>query len=163
MTHRFFQSWQQLLHLSIFLLCEIIAQAAKRHRLPVDKGSKIELLTVDWLVLDVEPLGTPADDRILSTILHIPERIFAASSCEAASANGVYWRTIASRIWAHLIHGFPKAKMGGDSQITLTESYEDGDMEYSVGGQLPDLHPINKQQPTKKLVGRKRETTEEEG
>ena len=52
--------------------------------------------------------------------------------------------------------------MGGNPQIALAESYENDNMENGVRGKLPELHPVNKEQPTEEFVGWKGKTVEEE-
>ena len=50
-----------------------------------------------------------------------------------------------------------------DTEVSLTESNENSKVQNSVSCELEELHTIKKDQPTKKLVGWKRKTTEEKG
>ena len=47
--------------------------------------------------------------------------------------------------------------MGSDAQVAFAEGYEDGNVQDSVRGKLPDLHPVNEEQPTKEFVDWKRD------
>jgi hypothetical protein len=53
--------------------------------------------------------------------------------------------------------------MGIDPQEGLIEGNEAGNVQNRVRHELVKLHTINKEEPTKKFVGRKRKTTEKEG
>jgi hypothetical protein len=52
--------------------------------------------------------------------------------------------------------------MGFDPQERFIESDKTGDVQDRIWRELVKLHAINKEKPTKKFVGRKRKTTEEE-
>jgi hypothetical protein len=52
--------------------------------------------------------------------------------------------------------------VGLNAQEGLAESHETGNVQKRIWCELVELHTVNKQKPTEKLVGRKRETTEEE-
>jgi L-rhamnose mutarotase len=52
--------------------------------------------------------------------------------------------------------------MGLDPQEGFTESNKVGDVHNRIWHELVKLHAVNKEKPTKKFVGRKRKTTEEE-
>jgi hypothetical protein len=56
----------------------------------------------------------------------------------------------------------PKTLVGVNAEEGLTNSDEDGKVENGVWGQLPELNPIEEKKGAEKLVGRKRETTEQE-
>jgi hypothetical protein len=58
---------------------------------------------------------------------------------------------------------FPKNPMGFDPQERFTESDKIGDVQDRIWRELVKLHTVNKEKPTKKFLGRKRKTTEEEG
>jgi hypothetical protein len=53
--------------------------------------------------------------------------------------------------------------MGFDPQERLTKSNKTGDMQDRIGRELVKLHAVNKEKPTEKFVGRKRETMQKEG
>jgi hypothetical protein len=57
---------------------------------------------------------------------------------------------------------FQRIPVGIDSKEGLTEGDKIGDMQDRIRRELVKLHAINKKKPTKKFVGRKRKTTEEE-
>jgi hypothetical protein len=50
-----------------------------------------------------------------------------------------------------------------DSKKRLTKSNETSDMENRIRRKLMKLHAVDKENPTKKLVGRERKATEKEG
>jgi hypothetical protein len=50
-----------------------------------------------------------------------------------------------------------------DAQEAFAESNKASDVEDGVWCELVKLHAVHKQKPTKKFVGRQRETTKEEG
>jgi hypothetical protein len=52
--------------------------------------------------------------------------------------------------------------VGLNAQKGLAKSHETGDVQKRIRCELVELHTVNKQKPTEKLVGRKRETAEEE-
>jgi hypothetical protein len=52
--------------------------------------------------------------------------------------------------------------VGVDSKEGLTEGDKTGNMQDRIWRELVKLHTINEKEPTKKFVGRKRKTTEEE-
>jgi hypothetical protein len=52
--------------------------------------------------------------------------------------------------------------VGLNAQEGLAESHETGDVQKRIRCELVELHTVNKQKPTEKLVGRKREAAEEE-
>jgi hypothetical protein len=52
--------------------------------------------------------------------------------------------------------------VGLNAQEGLAESHKTGNVQKRIRCELVKLHTINKQKPTEKLVGRKRETMEEE-
>jgi hypothetical protein len=49
-----------------------------------------------------------------------------------------------------------------NAQEGLAESHETGNVQKRIWCELMELHTVNKEKPTEKLVGRKRETTEKE-
>jgi hypothetical protein len=51
--------------------------------------------------------------------------------------------------------------MGLDAQEPLAKSHKASNMKIRIRCELVKLHTINKEKPTKELVGRKRKTTEE--
>jgi hypothetical protein len=53
--------------------------------------------------------------------------------------------------------------MGLNAQERLAKSHKASNVEKGVRYELVKLHTINKEKPTKKLVGRKRKAMEEEG
>jgi hypothetical protein len=53
--------------------------------------------------------------------------------------------------------------MGFNPQKGLAKSYKACNMKNRVRCELVKLHTVNKREPTKELVGRERETTQEEG
>jgi hypothetical protein len=56
----------------------------------------------------------------------------------------------------------PKNPVGVDSKEGLIEGDKIGDMLARIRRELVKLHAINEKKPTKKFMGRKRKTTEEE-
>ena len=50
-----------------------------------------------------------------------------------------------------------------DTKVPLTKSDENNKLEDGIGCELEELHTVNKEQPTKELVGWNRKTTEEKG
>jgi hypothetical protein len=52
--------------------------------------------------------------------------------------------------------------MGLNAQEGLAESHKTSDVQKRIRCELVELHTVNKQKPTEKLMGRKRETVEEE-
>jgi hypothetical protein len=52
--------------------------------------------------------------------------------------------------------------VGLNAQEGLAKSHETGDVQKRIRCELVELHTVNKKKPTEKLVGRKRETAEEE-
>jgi hypothetical protein len=58
---------------------------------------------------------------------------------------------------------FPKNPMGLDPQEGFIESDKIGDVQDRIWRELMKLHAINKEEPTKKLMGRKRKSMEKEG
>jgi hypothetical protein len=52
--------------------------------------------------------------------------------------------------------------VGLNAQEGLAKSHETCDVQKRIRCELVELHTVNKQKPMEKLVGRKRETTEEE-
>jgi hypothetical protein len=57
---------------------------------------------------------------------------------------------------------FPKDPVGIDPKEGFTESDKTGDVQDRIWRELVKLHAINKKEPIKKFVGRKRKTTEKE-
>jgi hypothetical protein len=53
--------------------------------------------------------------------------------------------------------------VGINAQKCLTQSDEAGNVQQRIWCELVQLHTIHKQEPTKKFVGRERESAEEEG
>jgi hypothetical protein len=53
--------------------------------------------------------------------------------------------------------------MGFNPQERLAKSDETGNMKNRVGCEMVKVHTIHKEKPMKELVGRKRETAQEEG
>jgi hypothetical protein len=56
----------------------------------------------------------------------------------------------------------PKTPVGVNAEEGFTDSDEDRKVENGVWGQLPELNPVEEKKGTEKLVGRKREATEQE-
>jgi hypothetical protein len=56
----------------------------------------------------------------------------------------------------------PKNPVGVDSKEGLIEGDKTGDMQDQIRRELVKLHAINEKKPTKKFMGRKRKTAEEE-
>jgi hypothetical protein len=58
--------------------------------------------------------------------------------------------------------GPPEEKVRLNAQEGLAESHEIGNVQKRIWCELMELHTVNKEKPTEKLVGRKRETAEKE-
>jgi hypothetical protein len=67
------------------------------------------------------------------------------------------------RHWAEPKEGSPKKKVGINPQKRLAKSYEASNMQNRIWCELMKLHTINKNKPTKELVGRKGKTAQEKG
>ena len=42
--------------------------------------------------------------------------------------------------------------MGSNPEVAFTESDEDSNVKDGIRGQLPELHPVNKEQPTEEFM-----------
>ena len=50
-----------------------------------------------------------------------------------------------------------------NTEVPLTEGYENGELKNGVGCELEELHTVHKEKPTKKLVGWQRKTSKKKG